>query len=176
MFPMVTTSDEVDWALDQLRLAGQAATCRRPEGLEVGVMVEVPAAALRAGRIAAQLDFVSIGTNDLTQYTTAAERGNSAVSALADGLEPAVLELIAKVCQEVPDRVDVAVCGDLASRAELSALLIGFGVRELSAVAPSVPDVKAAIRATSLSTAKDLARRAVDASSAADVRLLLATG
>ena len=78
------------------------------------------------------------------------------------------------VCREVPDRVVVAVCGDLASKAELSALLVGLGVRELSAVAPSVPTVKAAVRAGSLSAAEDLARRAVDQAGAADVRLLLA--
>jgi multiphosphoryl transfer protein len=176
MFPMVTTAEEVAWALEQLRVAALTATGGRPEGLEVGIMVEVPAAALRAGRIAAELDFVSIGTNDLTQYTTAAERGNSAVASLADGLEPAVLQLVATVCHEVPDRVGVAVCGDLASRAELSALLIGLGVRELSAVAPGVPGVKAAVRATSLHDAQELARRAVNASSAADVRLLLGPG
>ena len=174
MFPMVTTAEEVGWAVEQLRSAARDATGGLPSGLEVGVMIEVPAAALRAGRVAAELDFVSIGTNDLTQYTTAAERGNSAVSDLADGLEPAVLQLVAMVCREVPDRVVVAVCGDLASKAELSALLVGLGVRELSAVAPSVPTVKAAVRAGSLSAAEDLARRAVDQASAADVRLLLA--
>jgi phosphocarrier protein FPr len=175
MFPMVTTPDEVDWALQQLHAAEQATTGDRPSGLEVGVMIEVPAAALRAGRVAARLDFVSIGTNDLTQYTTAAERGNSAVSGLADGLEPAVLELVESVCRAVPEHATVAVCGDLASRAEAAPLLTGLGVRELSAVAPRVPDVKAAIRATSLSACRDLSRRAVAASSAADVRLLLAS-
>ncbi len=174
MFPMVTTAEEVGWAVEQLRSAAQAATGGMPSGLEVGIMIEVPAAALRAGRVAAELDFVSIGTNDLTQYTTAAERGNAAVSALADGLEPAVLQLVGTVCREVPARVVVAVCGDLASNAELSALLVGLGVRELSAVAPSVPSVKAAIRATSLSAAENLARRALNQVDAADVRLLLA--
>jgi multiphosphoryl transfer protein len=174
MFPMVTTPDEVEWALQRLRAAERATTGARPSGLEVGVMIEVPAAALRAGRVAAGLDFVSIGTNDLTQYTTAAERGNAAVSGLADGLEPAVLQLIGAVCRDVPDHTTVAVCGDLASRAEVASLLIGLGVRELSAVAPRVPDLKAAIRETSLSACQDVARRAVAAPSAAHVRLLLA--
>ncbi len=174
MFPMVTTPDEVDWALQRLQAAEQATTGARPSGLEVGVMIEVPAAALRAGRVAARLDFVSIGTNDLTQYTTAAERGNAAVAGLADGLEPAVLQLIEAVCRDVPDHTTVAVCGDLASRPEAAPLLIGLGVRELSAVVPRVPDLKAAIRETSLSACQDVARRAVAAPSAADVRLLLA--
>jgi phosphoenolpyruvate-protein phosphotransferase/dihydroxyacetone kinase phosphotransfer subunit len=174
MFPMVTTVEEVDWALDQLDRAARAVTGGRPSGLEVGVMIEVPAAALRAGRVAERLDFVSVGTNDLTSYTTAAERGNSAVASLADGLEPAVLQLIGAVCRDVPVHVSVALCGDLASRPELSGLLVGLGVRELSAVAPSVPGVKAAVRAVSLSGSQEVARRAVDASSAAHVRLLLA--
>jgi phosphocarrier protein FPr len=164
----------VEWALQRLQAAEQATTGARPSGLEVGVMIEVPAAALRAGRVAARLDFVSIGTNDLTQYTTAAERGNAAVSGLADGLEPAVLQLIEAVCRDVPDHTTVAVCGDLASRPEAAPLLIGLGVRELSAVAPRVPDLKAVIRETSLSACEDLARRAVAAPSAAHVRLLLA--
>jgi multiphosphoryl transfer protein len=174
MFPMVTTPDEVDWALERLQAAERATTGARTSGLEVGVMIEVPAAALRAGRVAARLDFVSIGTNDLTQYTTAAERGNAAVSGLADGLEPAVLQLIEAVCRDVPDHTTVAVCGDLASRPEAAPLLIGLGVRELSAVAPRVPDLKAVIRETSLTACRDVARRAVAAPSAADVRLLLA--
>ncbi len=173
MFPMVTTVAEVDWALDQLHAAADATTGGVPSTLEVGVMIEVPAAALRAGRLAAKLDFVSIGTNDLTQYTTAAERGNAAVSALADSLEPAVLQLIGSVCDAVPDRVVVAVCGDLASNDAVAPLLIGLGVRELSSVAPAVPSVKAAVRGTSLTAARGLAARALAATGAADVRLLL---
>jgi phosphocarrier protein FPr len=138
-------------------------------------MIEVPAAALRAGLLARRLDFVSIGTNDLTQYTTAAERGNAAVSGLADGLEPAVLQLIAGVCADVPEHVLVAVCGDLASNEHAAPLLLGLGVRELSTVAPAVPSVKAAVRSTSLAAAQQLAGRAVAAASADEVRELLSS-
>ncbi|WP_337589499.1 HPr family phosphocarrier protein [Kribbella capetownensis] len=136
MFPMVTTADEVAWALDELG--------PRPDGLEVGIMVEVPAAALRIDTLAAGLDFVSIGTNDLTQYTTAADRTNTAVAPLADGLDPAVLQLIDHVVRRAGVRV--AICGDLASDPQAAVLLAALGVDELSAVGPQVPLVKERLR------------------------------
>jgi phosphocarrier protein FPr len=139
MFPMVTTADEVAWALGQL---GDR------DNLEVGIMVEVPAAALRIGTLARDLDFVSIGTNDLTQYTTAADRTNTAVAALADGLDPAVLQLIDHVTRNA--HVRVAVCGDLASDPQAAVLLAALGVTELSAVGPQVPLVKARLRQADL--------------------------
>jgi phosphocarrier protein FPr len=161
MFPMVTTADEVAWALDELG--------PRPDGLEVGIMVEVPAAALRIETLAVGLDFVSIGTNDLTQYTTAADRTNSAVAPLADGLDPAVLRLIDRVVRKAGVRV--AVCGDLASDPQSAVLLAALGVQELSAVGPQVPLVKALLRQTDLTevpTAAVLAARG-----AAEVRQLV---
>ncbi|MEV4264876.1 phosphoenolpyruvate--protein phosphotransferase [Kribbella sp. NPDC049584] len=140
MFPMVTTADEVAWALDELGPR---------DGLEVGIMVEVPAAALRVATLATDLDFVSIGTNDLTQYTTAADRTNTAVASLADGLDPAVLQLIDHVVHNAGVRV--AVCGDLASNPQAAVLLAALGVTELSAVGPQVPLVKARLRQADLS-------------------------
>ncbi|WP_370359396.1 phosphoenolpyruvate--protein phosphotransferase [Kribbella pratensis] len=140
MFPMVTTADEVAWALDELGPR---------HGLEVGIMVEVPAAALRVATLAKDLDFVSIGTNDLTQYTTAADRTNTAVASLADGLDPAVLQLIDHVVRNAGVRV--AVCGDLASNPQAAVLLAALGVTELSAVGPQVPLVKARLRQADLS-------------------------
>lgn len=160
MFPMVTTADEVAWALQELGAR---------DGLEVGIMVEVPAAALRVGSLAAELDFVSIGTNDLTQYTTAADRTNAAVAPLADGLDPAVLQLIDHVVRNAGVRV--AVCGDLASDPQAAVLLAALGVSELSAVGPQVPLVKAQLRQADLGrvdTAAVLAAR-----DAAQVRGLL---
>ncbi|MFG1907574.1 HPr family phosphocarrier protein [Kribbella sp. NPDC048928] len=160
MFPMVTTADEVAWALE---LLGPR------DGLEVGIMVEVPAAALRVATLAKDLDFVSIGTNDLTQYTTAADRTNAAVAPLADGLDPAVLQLIDHVTRNAGVRV--AVCGDLASDPQAAVLLAALGVTELSAVGPQVPLVKARLRQADLSevdTATALAAR-----DAAQVRGLL---
>lgn len=172
MFPMVSTVDEVSWALDQLRDVADDSG-GMPSSLEVGIMIEVPAAAVRASQMAEGLDFVSIGTNDLTQYLLAAERGNGAVASLGDTLDPAVLSVIRRVCDEVPRHVEVAVCGDLASRPEAAALLVGLGARELSAVGPAVPAVKAAVRASSLGCAQTLAQAALRCTSAADVRVLL---
>lgn len=168
MFPMVTTAGEVAWALEELAAIG------RPTELKVGIMVEVPAAALRISTLAAGLDFVSIGTNDLTQYTTAADRGNSAVAGLADGLDPAVLQLIDHVVRGVPAGVEVAVCGDLASDPEAAVLLAGLGVHELSAVGPQVPTVKARLRRTDLAAATALAAKALTLGSATAVRNAIA--
>ena len=136
-------------------------------------MVEVPAAALRISSLAGGLDFVSIGTNDLTQYTTAADRGNGAVAALADGLDPAVLQLVDLVVRGAPESVEVAVCGDLASDPDAAVLLAGLGIRELSAVGPQVPLVKARLRAADLASAAATAAHALTVASAAEVRGLL---
>lgn len=172
MFPMVTTREEVDWALD--RLAKARGTVGEAK-LAVGIMVEVPSAALRVADLAAGLDFVSIGTNDLTQYALAADRGNAGVSELADGLDPAVLQLIRQVVDDVPDGVEVGVCGDLASHVEAVPLLVGLGIRELSVVGPMVPRIKQAIRRTHADDASHLAQQALRAASAQAVRELLAS-
>ncbi|GAA0950415.1 phosphoenolpyruvate--protein phosphotransferase [Kribbella koreensis] len=164
MFPMITTAEEVAWARTEL------AALKPPPGLKVGIMVEVPAAALRIATLAEGLDFVSIGTNDLTQYTTASDRGNSQVAALADGLDPAVLQLVDRVVRGVPDGVEVAVCGDLASDPAAAAVLAGLGVHELSAVGPQVPTIKARLRQTNLEVAATLAAAALTLPSASAVR------
>ena len=157
MFPMVTEQAEVDWALEQLDEAARRSSGGVPDRLEVGIMVEVPAAALTVETLAARLAFVSIGTNDLTQYTTASDRGNDAVAELADPLSPAVLRLIDRVCRHRPSGVEVAVCGDLASRPVAVPVLLGLGVDELSCTPPKVPDVKKAVRDTDLTMARALA-------------------
>lgn len=173
MFPMVSTRAEVDWALERMA-AARAETSARP--VPVGIMVEVPAAAIRVGQLARGLDFISIGTNDLTQYTLAADRGNAGVGELADALDPAVLQLIRRAVEGVPSTVRSAVCGDLAGRVEAVPLLVGLGVQELSVAGPMVPRVKQAIRATSRSNARDMAARALAAPSADAVRALLRNG
>jgi len=173
MFPMVTTLAEVHWALERLDDAARDECGSRPDGLEVGVMVEVPAAALRARLLATDLDFVSIGTNDLTQYTLAAERGNAGVEHLFDPLDPAVLRLVHTVCRDVPDGVRVGVCGAAASDPAAGALLVGLGVRELSATPLAVPRVKAGLRHRSQTELSRLAERALACRAASEVRALL---
>lgn len=173
MFPMVGTVQEVDWALDRLDEAAARSGSGRPDGLQVGIMIEVPAAALRAEALTRRLDFVSVGTNDLTQYTLAAERGNAGLAWLLDSVDPAVLRLIRTLCDEVTEGVAVGVCGGAAGDPLVAGLLVGLGVDELSATAATVPEVKAALRATSLVELQDLAERALRCDSAAQVRDLL---
>ena len=144
MFPMVSTPGELIEARQVLDGGGRARGL--PPGLRVGTMVEVPAAALKIEAFLPHVDFVSIGTNDLTQYTLAAERGNGAVAALSDALDPGVLRLIDHVCRAARGRIDVAVCGEAASDELAIPVLVGLGVRELSVAPPAVPRVKAAIR------------------------------
>jgi phosphoenolpyruvate-protein phosphotransferase/dihydroxyacetone kinase phosphotransfer subunit len=175
MFPMVSTVAELIAARQLLDEAIKAAGRGTPSGLATGIMVEVPAAALKAAALARYADFFSIGTNDLTQYTLAAERGNPALAPLADGLDPAVLRLIGLVCQGAGGRVPVAVCGELAADEHATAVLAGLGVRELSVSPGAVPLVKEAVRAVDLTAARELAARAVAAASAAEVRESIAT-
>jgi phosphoenolpyruvate-protein kinase (PTS system EI component) len=138
-------------------------------------MVEVPAAALQAGSFADEVDFFSIGTNDLTQYALAAERGNEHVAELADGLHPAVLKLIAMTVEgAAPQERMVGVCGELAGDPVAVPILVGLGVTELSASPPAVPRVKRAVRELTLEEARALAREALSRTSAAEVRALSA--
>ena len=173
MFPMVTTVSELR---DARRLLVEAAgPDGLPDGLRVGMMVEVPAAALKISAFAEHLDFISIGTNDLTQYTLAAERGNPAVAALSDALDPGVLALIGHVCRTVGARVPVAVCGEAAADPIAIPVLLGLGVRELSVSPRSVPTVKARVRGLELAHCMSLANTALDAEDAAAVRRLVSS-
>nr|WP_296067266.1 phosphoenolpyruvate--protein phosphotransferase [uncultured Actinoplanes sp.] len=148
MFPMVSAVDELIRARRMLDEA--IAQAGRSDDLQVGIMMEVPAAALKAAAFASHVDFFSIGTNDLTQYTLAAERGSAELASLADGLDPGVLRLIDAVCRGAGERVLVAVCGELAADETAIALLTSLGVRELSVAPPLVPATKEVVRATTL--------------------------
>jgi multiphosphoryl transfer protein len=160
MFPMVATLDEVRAA--RALLAEARAALGSQAELEVGVMVEVPALALQAAQFAPEVDFFSVGTNDLAQYTMAAERGNAALAELLDAARAPVLALIAEVT-EAADRHGcwVGVCGELAGEPETAVLLAGLGVRELSMAASRIPAVKAALRETDMEAAAVAARRAL---------------
>ncbi|HWM57231.1 MAG TPA: phosphoenolpyruvate--protein phosphotransferase, partial [Pseudonocardia sp.] len=175
MFPMVTTLDELVAARQALDDAVRAAGRGTPPGLQVGIMVEVPAAALRAATFAPLVDFLSIGTNDLTQYALAAERGHPGLAALGDPLDPAVLALVAATCRAAAGGPLVAVCGELAADERATRLLVALGVRELSVTPPAIPAIKAAVRRIERADDAELVRRALAAPSAAAVRDLLAT-
>jgi multiphosphoryl transfer protein len=173
MFPMVSTLDELFAARalldDAVKLAGKG----EPADLRVGIMVEVPATALKVPRFAPHVGFFSIGTNDLTQYALAAERGNQALARLADPLDPGVLHLVHAVCRGAGDAL-VAACGEVSADESAVALLVGLGVRELSVSPPAAPGVKEAVRLLDTGRAAQLAAAALEADSAHAVRALLA--
>jgi phosphocarrier protein FPr len=171
MIPMVSTPEEMIEARQILvEAAGPSGV---PQGLHIGTMIEVPSAALKIEAFLPYVDFVSIGTNDLTQYTLAAERGNGAVASLSDPLDPGVLRLIEHVCRGADGHIEVAVCGEAASDELAVPVLVGLGVRELSVAPPAVPRIKAAIRELDVEQCAALARQALTLAGANDVRKLV---
>ena len=171
MFPMISTVAELIAARQVLvEAAGPRGV---PEDLRVGMMVEVPAAALKIESFLPHLDFVSIGTNDLTQYTMAAERGNGAVAALSDALDPGVLQLIDHVSRVARDRIPVSVCGEAASDEVAVPVLVGLGIRHLSVSPSAVPRVKASIRQLDLERCRSLAQQALALAGPEEVRRLV---
>jgi multiphosphoryl transfer protein len=151
MFPMVATLDEFRAAREMVEA-----------DIEVGVMLEVPAVALQADAFAREVDFFSVGTNDLTQYTMAAERGNEALAPLLAGPQAPVLRLIESAVEAANAHGRwVGVCGELAGDPEAAVILTGLGVRELSMAAGRIPAVKDALRAVSRDEAREAARRAL---------------
>lgn len=176
LFPMITTVEEVEEALRLLERAHQELQeegwpTARPE---VGVMIEVPSAAWQAGQLARQVDFLSVGTNDLTQYMLAVDRDNARVAGLYDNLHPAMLKTIAHIVAEGHQAErPVHLCGEMAADPGAAVLLLGMGVDSLSAGAISVPRVKWAIRSFTLDGARRLAQQTLTLDTPAQVRRLL---
>jgi phosphocarrier protein FPr len=174
MLPMVTVPDEIaavrrllDGEREALRAAGMAV----PAHVQLGVMVETPALALRIASVLPNVDFVSIGTNDLVQYTTAAERGNSAVDHLYDAVDPSVLRLVAEVTERADEaHVPVSLCGAAAEDPLALVVLLGLGIRDVSVPPSLVPEIKERIRSIDIAQARELARRALAAPSGDAVR------
>jgi phosphoenolpyruvate-protein phosphotransferase len=177
MLPMVAAVEEVVAVRRRLDpiVAALGARGVAPATVLLGVMIEVPSAALVADALAEVADFFSIGTNDLVQYTLAADRTNAAVAELASALQPAVLRLIDGVVRAAAVRgCHVAVCGEAAADADLIPLLVGLGVEELSVAPGSVGSVLARVRTLDVVACRDLATRALAAGSLVDVRALVA--
>ncbi|MCL2658698.1 MAG: phosphoenolpyruvate--protein phosphotransferase [Betaproteobacteria bacterium] len=171
MFPMVTAIEEVRAAKKILfEEAGE-----RASSVKVGVMIEVPAAALIAERLAAEVDFFSIGTNDLTQYTLAMDRGHPKLAKQADALHPAVLRLIGMTVEGAHKHGRwVGVCGGIASDAMAVPVLVGLGVDELSVSVPAVGSIKAQLARLTMDEARRLASDVLQLGTAEAVRALLA--
>ncbi len=168
MFPMVASLEELCAA--KAILAEEQAAAGVTD-VKVGIMVEVPSAAVLAARFAPEVDFFSIGTNDLTQYVLAMDRGHPQLAKQADALHPAVLAMIALTCEGARAHGKwVGVCGGLASDERAAPLLVGIGVTELSASTPAVASVKATLSRWSLDECQQLAKEVLALSTATDVR------
>ncbi|HEX2203656.1 MAG TPA: phosphoenolpyruvate--protein phosphotransferase, partial [Longimicrobium sp.] len=170
MFPMVST-------LEELREAKETAERVRLEvgvaPVPIGIMVEVPSAVVMAEELAREVDFFSVGTNDLTQYVLAIDRMHPALAAQVDGLHPAVLRMI-DLTVRAADAAGkwVGVCGGIAGDPAGALALTGLGVRELSMSLPSIPPVKALLRGVTLAQARAFAKRALACATAGEVRAL----
>lgn len=170
MFPMIGRVEE--WRAAKAIL-DEVKTLHPCDNLEVGIMIEVPSAALLAPILAQEVDFFSIGTNDLTQYTLAIDRGHPILSAEADGLHPSILQLIDHTVKAAHKYGKwVGICGELAADPKAVPILMGLGVDELSMSPNSIPLVKAQIRTLDYSQAQMLAKHALECDSAPAVRQL----
>jgi phosphoenolpyruvate-protein phosphotransferase len=171
MFPMIATLAE--WRAGRALVERERAELGTPK-LEVGIMVETAAAAMMADRFAEEADFFSIGTNDLTQYTLAMDRGNPRLAPQVDALHPSVLRLIERTVEGAHRHGKwVGVCGGLASDLAAVPVLVGLGVDELSADVPLVPAVKARVRELSRDACRETAQRALAADDGAAVRAIV---
>ena len=176
LLPMISSLDELRRARELIEEAKQdlrAAGTPFDAGIPVGVMIEVPAAALTADVFARECDFFSIGTNDLTQYTLAVDRGNERVAHLYDPLHPAVLALIERSVRAAARAgIPVSLCGELASNPLAVPILIGLGIQELSSAPSAVPIVKEIVHGLDYGDSEADARLARDAGSAEEVHAI----
>ncbi|HMR47737.1 MAG TPA: phosphoenolpyruvate--protein phosphotransferase [Arachnia sp.] len=162
MAPMVATMDEAEWFASKARAAGLP---------KVGIMVEVPAAALRSEHLLSIVDFASIGTNDLSQYTMAADRMQGELAPLLSPWQPALLQLVRETCKGgVATGKPIGVCGEAGGDPVLALVLVGLGVTSLSMAPTKVNAVRAALRLHDLTTCQQMAAYAVAAPTAADAK------
>lgn len=171
LFPMIARLEEIKMA--KAMLEEEREKLNTP-AVSVGIMVEIPSTAIMAEQFAKEVDFFSIGTNDLTQYTLAMDRGHPKLAPFVDGLNPALLKLIDLTVKEANQQGKwVGVCGGIASDPQAIPLLMGLGVKELSVSVPSIPTIKAQIRELSLVQCQELAQKALNLETGADVRSLV---
>ncbi len=165
MFPMVSSIDEVREAKKYVDIAKAQLKERNipfDENIKVGVMIETPSSALMAKEIAREVDFFSIGTNDLIQYTLAVDRGNETVAKIFQEFHPAVLRLIQFVVESAQRaKIPVSICGEMAADPYAVVLLIGFGLEELSVVPKMVPEIKRIVKTIKFKDARRISKRAL---------------
>jgi len=177
MFPMVATVGEVRQAralLEKCRAELLAEDKPVAEGVEVGIMVETPSAVVMADQLGEVVDFFSIGTNDLGQYTMAADRTNASVAGLANGFQPAVLRLVRDVITAAHAKGKwVGMCGELAGEPLAIPILLGLGLDEFSMNPPAIPLAKQIIRALAVGEARELAKEALELDSPEAIQALV---
>jgi phosphotransferase system enzyme I (PtsI) len=165
MFPLISSLQELMQAKMILRdvmedLEEESISYNKD--IKIGIMIETPSAALSAATLAKNCDFFSIGTNDLTQYTLAVDRSNELVSTLYSAVDPAVLRLTRTVIQDAHKaRINIGICGEMASEPDYVMLLLGMGIRTLSLAPPMIPEIKQIIRSTSIEKCNKVARKAL---------------
>jgi phosphotransferase system enzyme I (PtsI) len=177
MFPMITTLDELRSARFLLRSVSEDLLTESkfiPCAVQVGMMVEVPAAVLMLDRFIEEIDFVSIGTNDLTQYALAVDRSNDSVVDLYQACDPAVLRLIEKTQQVAfKHHKSTSVCGEMSNNPAYALLLVGMGIRTLSIAPAAIPILKKAIRSVTIGQCEAMAWRALRLDTAREVDAFL---
>ncbi len=177
MFPMITSVEEIRTLKDlieEFKAELRAESIAFDENLEIGVMVETPSAAINARHLAKEVDFFSIGTNDLTQYTLAVDRGNEYIAHLYNPLAPSVLNVIKQVIDAShAEGKWTGMCGELAGDERAAALLLGMGLDEFSMSAISVPRIKKLVRNMNFSDAKVLADKALNCPTAQEIEQLV---
>lgn len=177
LFPMISALSEL---LEAKKLLSEAQaelsdlSIPFARGVRIGCMIEVPSAAIIADLLAKECDFLSIGTNDLVQYSLAVDRGNHTISELYTPAHPSVIRLIKLVVHEAnAEGVPLTVCGEIAADPRFTPLLLGLGVHELSVAPRHIPAIKNAVRSTSIVEAIALAERVMTLSSASDIQTFL---
>jgi phosphocarrier protein FPr len=171
MFPMIGRLEEIQMAKAMLEEERQQLGV---PPIEVGIMIEIPSAAVMAEQFIQAVDFFSIGTNDLTQYTLAMDRGHPKLAPYVDALHPAVLRLIYLAAQAANRHGKwCGICGGMASDPQAVPLLMGLGVKELSVSIPTIPSIKAEVRSLNLIECQKLAEQALKLNTAAEVRALV---
>lgn len=174
MFPMISGVGELRAAravLDEVKVALRSEGIAFDEHLKVGIMIEMPSAALLGDVLAKEVDFFSIGTNDLIQYTMAVDRVNEHVSYLYEPLHPALLRLVGRVAVDARQGgVPVTICGEMASDPIMAVVLLGLGLRDLSMSPVAIPEVKAAVRKIAIADAEQLVREIAQLTTAVEIR------
>lgn len=177
MFPMIATYEEIKRVKSIFNEVKQELKSKKidfDEGIQLGIMVETPSAALLAPFLAQEVDFFSIGSNDLTQYTLAVDRGNEKISQLFDHYHPAVLRLVREITSAGHNaNIWVGLCGELAGDPLAIPLLIGLGIDELSMSPSSIPRAKLVLRTLTIPQCEEIAQEALKFRTALEVKKFL---